>query len=108
MMAFVQLGAENLILLCVMIVAYMLLSRHDSRSFSAPMGIGNSIYFSTCTQSTVGFGDIHPVSSKAKLLVTIHIVATIYCNLIRPVHKIKLHKLAKILTKHEKEEDKQA
>jgi voltage-gated potassium channel Kch len=43
-------------------------------SFNKPLqGVVDSIYFSLVTSTTVGFGDIYPIRSGAKLLVSAHL-----------------------------------
>ncbi|WP_209347388.1 potassium channel family protein [Pontixanthobacter sp. CEM42] len=44
----------------------------DSQAFSRPIeGFVDALYFSTITITTLGYGDIHPVSSYLKVLVSI-------------------------------------
>jgi hypothetical protein len=40
------------------------------------LGLGNSIYFSITTAATVGYGDIFPCSSYAKILTSIEIIVS--------------------------------
>ena len=44
-------------------------------SFNKPLqGVVDAIYFSLATTTTVGFGDVYPIRSGAKLLVSPHLV----------------------------------
>ncbi|MGE6447934.1 ion channel [Pseudoalteromonas tetraodonis] len=46
---------------------------NNNLSFSKPLlNSVNAFYFSVVTQTTLGYGDIVPVSSVAKLLVSFH------------------------------------
>lgn len=65
-----------LITIYVFAVAYMYLSGFDANSFSAgsQLGLIDSIYFSLVTATTVGYGDIHPISAAAKIMVMFEIV----------------------------------
>jgi len=47
---------------------YYTLNSVDPGSFSRPLNILDSIYFSLITIATVGYGDISPVSAPAKIL----------------------------------------
>lgn len=49
---------------------YWRLSVHDARVFSEQLSKASAIYFTVTTFTTTGFGDIHPVSDGARLLVT--------------------------------------
>jgi len=49
--------------------AYVILSLNDSRAFSEPLSRSDSIYFTVTVFSTVGFGDITPVTEPARLVV---------------------------------------
>lgn len=46
--------------------------------FSKKMNIIDSIYYSTITQSTIGYGDIYPISNIGKCIVIIHILIFMY------------------------------
>lgn len=80
-----RIGDENLLLLVVFSVIYWLLSV-STGCFNTSLTPVSSTYFAVCTQSTVGFGEIHPVSWFAQCLVSVHILVTVYINLIRPIH----------------------
>lgn len=44
------------------------------------------LYFTIVTQTTVGYGDIHPKHTIAKIFVLLHVVVSLYVNIIRPLH----------------------
>jgi len=47
---------------------------HHSNNFAGLTGKVDAVYFSVTTLSTVGYGDIHAVSSTARLVVTLQII----------------------------------
>jgi len=65
-----------LITIYVFAVGYMYLSGFDANSFStgSQLTLIDSIYFSLVTATTVGYGDIHPISASAKIMVMFEIV----------------------------------
>jgi hypothetical protein len=65
-----------LITIYVFAVGYMYISGFDNEAFNTTtqLGVIDSIYFSLITATTVGYGDIHPVSSAAKIMVMSEIV----------------------------------
>lgn len=52
----------------------LLLSAYNPHSFNIPLTRIDAIYFTITTLSTVGFGDIRPVTEQARLYVTIQII----------------------------------
>jgi hypothetical protein len=46
-------------------------------SFSEPLTPASAIYFSVTAWTTTGFGDIHPVSSSARLLVSVELLSAV-------------------------------
>ena len=82
---------NNIGLLVTFMIIYKILFVMDSQSFNhTDMSLVDCLYFATCTQSTVGFGEYHPVKTFSKIVVTIHIMLTIYLNLIRPIAAAKV------------------
>jgi hypothetical protein len=74
-----QKAAEGAVLSIALLLlpfasAYILLDQTDSTSFSEPLTRIDGLYFAVTVFSTVGFGDITPVSETARVLVTIQIV----------------------------------
>lgn len=64
---------EALILVAVMFLAvfagiYVMMSASDPTSFSEPLDHFNAFYFALTVLATVGFGDITPVQSDARLV----------------------------------------
>ena len=63
------LASSTPMFLLVFSAAYVILSLNDSEAFSEPLSRSDSIYFTVTVFSTVGFGDITPVSESARLVV---------------------------------------
>lgn len=73
-------GIETLALviplyLLIFAAAYVLVVEHRPSSFSAPMTRTDALYFAVTVFTTVGFGDITPVTQSARVLVTCQMVA---------------------------------
>jgi voltage-gated potassium channel len=79
-------GAENPVLRAVEVVAlalplltvvfaftYVSISDADPAAFSEPLNRVGALYYTVVTLSTVGYGDISPVSDAARILVTIQL-----------------------------------
>ena len=64
------LAASVPLLLLCFAAAYYHPSGTATKNFTQPLGRTDAIYFTTTIFSTVGFGDIAPVSQTARLLVT--------------------------------------
>jgi hypothetical protein len=56
---------------------YYLLSTGSARSFNEHLGPVSAIYFSISAWTTTGFGDIHPVSSPARLVVSLELLLAV-------------------------------
>jgi len=65
---------------------YVAISVGDPRTFSEPLTRSASLYFTITVLSTVGFGDITPVTDAARLLVAVQML----CDLIVIVIVVKL------------------
>ncbi|WP_043445915.1 potassium channel family protein [Arthrobacter sp. L77] len=63
-----------LILLCLFALLYLSISTSDPASFSEPLSRIDSLYFTTSTFATVGFGDITPQSDLARALLSIQML----------------------------------
>jgi hypothetical protein len=66
------------LLLLVFAQACFLLERHQPGSFTVPLSRTDALYFVVTVFSTVGFGDVAPVSTAARVLVTVQMI----CNLL--------------------------
>ncbi len=80
-------GAENPVMRAVEVVAlalplltvvfaftYVSISRADPAAFSEDLNRVDALYYTVATISTVGYGDIAPESSAARILVTIQLI----------------------------------
>lgn len=56
---------------------YTVLSQVDPASFSEPMSRTDAVYFTVTVFATVGFGDISPVSTAARVVVTLQMLANL-------------------------------
>lgn len=56
---------------------YRLLSADDVAAFNEPLGHTDALYFSLTTTTTVGFGDIAPVSGAARGVVMVQMLANV-------------------------------
>jgi voltage-gated potassium channel len=57
---------------------YVAMSRSDPRTFSEPLTRSGALYFTITVLSTVGFGDITPVTDGARLMVSVQMI----CDLV--------------------------
>ena len=65
---------------------YVAISQSDPHTFSEPLTRSGSLYFTITVLSTVGFGDITPVTDAARLLVA----GQMLCDLVVIVIVVKL------------------
>jgi voltage-gated potassium channel len=63
------------LLLLPFAATYATLSSADSSMFTQPMSRIDALYFTVTVFSTVGFGDISPVSEPARVIVTVQMLA---------------------------------
>ena len=54
--------------------AYYVMARANPASFSHPLTRTDALYFTVTTFSTVGYGDITPVTETARLVVTVQMI----------------------------------
>ncbi len=54
--------------------AYFVMTRANPASFSHPLTRTDALYFTVTTFSTVGYGDITPVTETARLVVTVQMI----------------------------------
>lgn len=58
-----------LVMACFALNYYLVTTGHMSSSANGVDGVVDALYFSTTTMSTIGYGDILPVTNTAKLAV---------------------------------------
>ena len=63
----------NIILIVFFAIVYRLNSIYDKNAFSAPLNFSDSLYLSSMTNFTLGYGDILPKSALAKTLAVIQL-----------------------------------
>lgn len=56
---------------------YRMASSSDAAAFNEPLDHVDALYLSMSVFTTVGFGDVHAVSSAARLLVTAHMIVNV-------------------------------
>ena len=78
---------QNIYLLIVFTVLYTIFKDGFVHPDTHVHPIIDALYFATCTQSTVGYGEIHPKLWWTKLLVILHICISITINVIIPLRK---------------------
>jgi hypothetical protein len=76
--AVAYLGALGTVALLVPASVYVVAAHVWPESFAGGLETKiDGIYFTVTIASTVGFGDIHPVSQGARVLTTVHILASL-------------------------------
>lgn len=68
------LGTAIVLLIVIFAYSYLTLSTSDVASFTQPLDRAASVYFTITVLATVGFGDIAPVSSGARLVTSAQMV----------------------------------
>lgn len=68
------LGTAIVLLIVIFAYSYLTLSVSDAASFTQPLDRAASVYFTITVLATVGFGDIAPVSSGARLVASAQMV----------------------------------
>jgi hypothetical protein len=66
---------KQISILCIFSILYTIL---PSNSFNKEMESMDSIYFAITTHTTAGFGDIYPITRRAKLLVIFHLLLVFF------------------------------
>ena len=62
----------NIILIMIFSAVYKLIDNLDRKAFSKRLDTGDAIYFASITNFTLGFGDIIPQSTLARVAVIVH------------------------------------
>jgi hypothetical protein len=62
----------NLLLIALFSIIYKVIDIYDKNAFSQPLQYSDSLYFSSITNFTLGYGDILPKSILAKTAVVLH------------------------------------
>jgi voltage-gated potassium channel len=63
------------VFLLMFAATYALMSAAQPAAFSEPMSRTDALYFTVTVFATVGFGDLSPVSTAARVVVTIQMIA---------------------------------
>jgi len=66
------------LILIVFAGSYLVLADADSDAFSEPLDHTASLYFTVTTATTVGFGDITPVTDTARVAVMLQMVSNVF------------------------------
>lgn len=73
----VSLGLAVPLLIVVYASIYLTLSINDVESFSEKLGRTDALYFTMTTLTTIGYGDISPTSSPARITTMSQMVANV-------------------------------
>jgi len=68
---------NHLIAIIIFTGLYYNISMFDSSSFNHKLSIFDALYYSTTTQSTIGYGDITPLSVPAKTVALLQMFSII-------------------------------
>ncbi|MFE9567663.1 potassium channel family protein [Streptomyces sp. NPDC006692] len=71
------LATAGPIFLVIFSAAYVLLSKNQAGSFSETLGRTDALYFTVTVFTTVGFGDIAPVTGVARVLTMVQMLADV-------------------------------
>lgn len=83
----------NILMICIFANTYYMLSSFCGlKNFNLELSIIDSIYFSTITAMTIGYGDILPISQLAKIIVTFQVFISLYFALIILSNITEFHK----------------
>jgi hypothetical protein len=73
----ISLGLALPLVVVVFASIYLTLSTNNVNSFSEELGRTDALYFTMTTLSTVGYGDISPVSSAARITSMLQMIANV-------------------------------
>lgn len=79
----------NLSLCLGFALVYRLLYKHDPSSFNEEIDLVDAVYFSVVTQTTVGYGQIKIRSQIGRAVASLHIVLSMYLNVLTPLLKLE-------------------
>ncbi|MFI6562760.1 potassium channel family protein [Streptomyces sp. NPDC050534] len=71
------LATAGPIFLIIFAAAYVLLSKNQADSFPETLGRTNALYFTVTVFATVGFGDITPVTTTARVLTMVQMLVDV-------------------------------
>ena len=63
----------NIVLIGLFAIIYRAIDIYDKNAFSAPLNFSDSLYLSSMTNFTLGYGDILPKSALAKTVAVIQL-----------------------------------
>lgn len=72
-------GVVTLILFMAVMFAssYLMISTANPDAFSRPLGHTSALYFTITTSTTIGYGDISPLTEPSQIVVMIHMVVSV-------------------------------
>jgi hypothetical protein len=71
----------NIAMIVVFWIIYMAIDRYDPKAFNKVDEVSDStsfLYFSIITHTTVGYGDIYPLSKLARLFVCLQVLTVLF------------------------------
>ena len=99
--AFEGLAMATAVWVLVYALLYLQAAKADATAFSEPMSRTAALYFTVTVLSTVGFGDITPVTDGARALVTVQMVGNVF--IIATAVKITTHVAQRTLDRRAQE-----
>ena len=71
------LSVSAMVLLAAFAATYLSMSGRDTAVFTEPLDHVDSLYVTLTTLTTIGFGDISPVSNSARIVVMVQMVVNV-------------------------------